>query len=110
MAQAVACSEIGGGVKVDELTRLAFIWAEQDRRSLAECWPAESKERRQCGKEAEALRNYRLKKWGRTKLEVILEDPTVRSIGMQEIKDLHTASGGSDATKTQAATKKEKIK
>ena len=58
---------------VDELTRLAFIWAEQDRQTLAECWPPGSKERRQAASEANQLRRYRLKRWGRTKLEVILD-------------------------------------
>lgn len=61
---------------VDELTRLAFIWAEQDRESLAESWPPGSEERADAESDATALRRYRLKRWGRTRLEEVLSDGT----------------------------------
>jgi len=57
----------------DALTRRAFVWAEQDRQSLAECWPLGSKERREALRQADRLRRYRMAHWGRTKLEAALD-------------------------------------
>ncbi len=51
---------------VRELTRLAFVWAEQDRDSIADCWPPNSPERAEAENESRQLRAYRMKKWGRT--------------------------------------------
>jgi hypothetical protein len=59
-------------LSVDELTRLAFVWAEQDRATLAEAW-GDSEEGKQTENQAALLRAYRLKKWGKTKLESTLE-------------------------------------
>lgn len=51
---------------VNELTRLAFVWAEQDRASLADCWPIGCAEHEKAATEAGWLREYRLKRWGKT--------------------------------------------
>lgn len=60
-------------MSVNELTRLAFIWAEQDRSAMAQAWPAGSKERAEAWAQVKALRAYRLKRWGKTKMETIME-------------------------------------
>lgn len=58
---------------VDELTRLAFVWAEQDRLSLADAWGMDkSPEGREAMSEAAQLRKYRMKRWGRTKGDTLL--------------------------------------
>lgn len=59
-------------MSVDELTRLAFIWAEQDRSAMAEAWPAGSKERVKAWAHVKQLRAYRIKRWGKTKMETIM--------------------------------------
>lgn len=60
--------------KIDELTRLAFVWAEQDRQSLADCYPEGAKEKKKHRAEAKQLRDYRIKRWGYTKLDRIMGD------------------------------------
>ncbi len=73
-------------MSVDELTRRAFMWAEQDRWSLAECWPIGSPERAEAESDYQQVRNYRLKKWGKSKMEAILEETPSKSIN--EIHEL----------------------
>lgn len=58
---------------VDELTRLAFVWAEQDRNAMADAWPAGSDERKEAEAECRQLRDHRMKRWGRTKLEAVMD-------------------------------------
>lgn len=67
-------------LSVDELTRLAFICGEQDRASLADCWPAGSPEREAAAWQAEQMREYRMKRWGRTNMEAMLERAELRTI------------------------------
>lgn len=64
----------------DELTRMAFLWAEQDRSSLADCWPLGSPERAEAREQAKQLRDYRLQRWGKTKLEGLIERSTPKNI------------------------------
>lgn len=66
---------------IDELTRRAFIWAEQDRDAMYHAWPVGSKERRRAKSERDQLRRYRLKRWGRTQLESALAGAVEVSIG-----------------------------
>lgn len=73
-------------LSVDELTRLAFVWAEQDRSSLAQCWPKGSLERQEAAEEANQLRQYRLKRWGRTLGDAALE--SVKSMPILKLKGL----------------------
>ena len=68
----------------DELTRLAFICGEQDRRSFADCWPPKSKERKAAAKLADAMHAYRVKRWGRTKLEAVLDG--AKPVSIHDIK------------------------
>jgi hypothetical protein len=68
-------------MKIDELTRLAFVWAEQDRAALADAWPKGSPERKKAASQADELRRYRLKRWGNTRLENLLDRATSKSIG-----------------------------
>lgn len=65
---------------IDELMRLAFIWAEQDRDAMADAWPRASAESKHAAFQALQLRNYRLKHWGRTKLEADLAGAKSRRI------------------------------
>lgn len=60
-------------LKINELTRLAFIYAEQDRRSLGDAYSEGSEERKQYYELAEQFRQYRLKKWGKTEGDVLDE-------------------------------------
>lgn len=56
---------------VDELTRLAFVHGEDDRRNMAECDNSDyGKEQRRL---ADAMRAYRIKRWGKTALEADME-------------------------------------
>jgi hypothetical protein len=59
-------------LNADELTRLAFVWAEQDRAALADAWPYGSEEHEKAKSEYLQLKAYRLKRWGRTQTEAIL--------------------------------------
>lgn len=58
----------------DELIRKAFIWAEQDRVSYADCWEKGSLERKEVEAQYVQLRAYRMKHWGKTKIESVLEN------------------------------------
>lgn len=69
---------------VDELTRLAFVWAEQDRSSLADAWPAGSPERAKCESQYQQLKAYRTKRWGRTRQEQIFE--TAKPVNVNDLK------------------------
>jgi hypothetical protein len=51
-------------LNVDELTRLAFVWAEQDRAAMADAWPYGSDEHEEAKSEYQQLKAYRLKRWG----------------------------------------------
>ena len=68
-------------LRVDELTRLAFVWAEQDRAGLADAWPRGSSERAECLDMVRQLRAYRMKRWGRTKLEAVLGSAKAVAVG-----------------------------
>lgn len=70
-------------VTVDELTRLAFLWAEQDRLSFAECQHAGSPERIEAEEMVRLLTAYRVKRWGKTTVETTLEGAT-----LVEVKNL----------------------
>ncbi len=67
-------------LRVDELTRLAFIWAEQDRDAMADAWPKGSVERAEALAVLKQLRDYRMKRWGRTRLESILSEAVSRRV------------------------------
>lgn len=55
----------------DELFFLAFVCAEQDRFALVDAWPKGTPERAKAQSEYDQLRAYRLKRWGKTKLEAM---------------------------------------
>jgi hypothetical protein len=59
---------------IDELTRLAFVWAEEDRLAYADCYPKDTPEYLEALADAKSFREYRMKRWGRTFLEGVLED------------------------------------
>jgi hypothetical protein len=67
-------------ITIDELTRLAFLWAEQDRAALADAWPKGSPERAEAREMASRLKAYRTKRWGLTQMEVLLSKAKPRSI------------------------------
>lgn len=72
-------------MKIDELMRLAFIYAEQDREGYLDAIANTSDEREKDETEAliEALREYRLRRWGRTRHESLMaraETKTVEQI------------------------------
>lgn len=67
-------------LSLKELTRMAFIWAEQDRASLADAWPRGTPEHEQAKAEAAQLREYRKKRWGKTQMEVAVEG--TKSVGL----------------------------
>ena len=84
---------IGGSVQrsvrslsVDELTRLAFIWAEQDRAAMAEAWAEGTPERAEAENQYQQLKAYRTKRWGRTQMEAILEKP-MKTVSIFDLKD-----------------------
>lgn len=64
---------------VDELTRLAFVHAEDDRRSMADAQGDNEYGREQL-ELAEAMYRYRMKRWGKTQGEVDLEGCTLVDI------------------------------
>ncbi len=66
-----------------ELIRLAFIWAEQDRDALAECYNPGTEERAEHRAEAAQLRAYRQNRFGRTVSEDI---DTLPPISIQELR------------------------
>lgn len=63
-------------MKIDEMLRLACLYAEQDRLSLLDAYKNNQDE--QVARDAEAflkkLRKYRIKRWGNTELEANLKD------------------------------------
>lgn len=63
-------------LSVDKLTRLAFIYAEQDRRAFADSWPPGSKEALEAESVANQLRAYRQKRWGKTLGDRLDESPS----------------------------------
>jgi len=60
-------------LSVDELTRLAFVWAEQDRAALADCYHGVGPEAQEAYGHAKQLKEYRLKRWGKTRLEKMIK-------------------------------------
>ena len=77
-------------MKISELTRLAFIYAEQDRRAYADCWPEGSPERKAADTEADIFKKYRLKRWGRTHLEAVLDTVQPRKLAKKNDGDKQT--------------------
>lgn len=63
-------------VTVDELTRLAFVFAESDRENYALCCAMGSAERDEAMLLAKKFRNYRMKRWGGTAFEKAISDVT----------------------------------
>lgn len=63
-------------IPVDELTRLAFIYGEQDRRSYAESYPRDATEYILAKNEANQMHAYRVKRWGLTQLEADIATAT----------------------------------
>lgn len=70
-------------IPVDELTRLAFIYAQQDREAMLSCVSESSDEYKKVEELVEQLRNYRLKRWGRTKFECDFDN--ARSVSVVEL-------------------------
>jgi hypothetical protein len=64
---------------VDEMTRLAFVCAEDDRRSMAEA-QGDTEYGRECTELADAMYAYRMKRWGKTGIEAATENATLVSI------------------------------
>lgn len=54
-------------IPVKRLQELAFVWAEQDRAGLADAWGYETPEGKKALDEAKQLREYRLKRWGKSR-------------------------------------------
>ena len=71
---------------VDELTRRAFVWAEQDRSSLADAWGVGTPERAEAESEYQQLKAYRMKRWGRTRMEQLLGSPSLKNKNVQDLK------------------------
>lgn len=71
----------------DELLRLAFIYAEQDRQSFSECSKGDDEHGAAAALLAAEFRAYRQKRWGKTRHEVNLENCTTVSID-----ELHESS------------------
>lgn len=65
---------------INELTRLAFLGAEQDSRALAEAWPSDTQESKDALDLAEQFKAYRVKRWGETKFEANEKASTTISI------------------------------
>jgi hypothetical protein len=74
-------------MSVDELTRLAFIYAEQDRRGFAEAWRgADEKIVKETMALVKSLRDYRVRRWGRTKFEAAFDG--AKSANLDTLKAL----------------------
>lgn len=73
-------------LSVDELTRRAFYHAEQDRsaylEAIAHCnvSPQDQRDIEATKSIIEQLRNYRIKKWGKTALEKVLADAVLTKL------------------------------
>jgi hypothetical protein len=63
-------------LSVSELLRLACIYAEDDRQGFADAYAKDTPERAEALDLVRQLRAYRLKRWGKTKLESALESGT----------------------------------
>lgn len=72
-------------LRVDELTRLAFVWAEQDRAAMADAWEEGSPERAEAESQYQQLKAYRTKRWGRTQMEAILSKP-MKLVNVKDMK------------------------
>ena len=57
----------------DQLTRLAFVHGEDDRRAMAEA-QGNNEYGRECSDLADAMHAYRMKRWGRTEMEARTAD------------------------------------
>jgi hypothetical protein len=77
-------------IRVDELTRLAFLGAEQDARALADAWAADSSEHREYSDLANQFKAYRMKRWGLTEFEALTKD--CKTVSIYELQ----AQGGPD--------------
>lgn len=64
-------------ISLSELTRLAFIYAEQDRLSFAECQPKGSVEEKEAYDLAAKFNRYRMKRWGKTQFEADIANSTL---------------------------------
>ncbi len=73
---------------INELMRLAFIYAEQDRGSLAGCYTEGAPERDEAINLYEQLKAYRLKRWGRTLGDKLDEIKT--SVSFEELRKQST--------------------
>jgi hypothetical protein len=67
-------------LSVSELTRLAFIHAEQDAWGLVEAWKG-APEAAQFENLAKQFYAYRMKRWGKTEHEARMERSTLISVG-----------------------------
>ena len=67
---------------VDELLRLACIYAQQDRETLAGCCAEDDPAGIEARNLAQQIAAYRLKRWGKTKLESVME--TMVNVPVQE--------------------------
>lgn len=52
---------------------MAFLWAEDDQNHLAACWDTDSPEHKEAKTQAKQLRDYRMKRWGKTAFEKMVE-------------------------------------
>ena len=71
-------------VSEEELFRLAFLFAEQDRASFVQCYPENSRDP-YCVKArrlVKQLREYRLRRWGKTRFETEME--TAKTINVAQ--------------------------
>jgi len=64
---------------VDELTRLAFIYAEQDREAFVEAC-GNQPEGKEAAELVKQLRKYRTKRWGKTQYESDIENADVLDV------------------------------
>ena len=64
----------------DELTRLAFLYAEQDREGMARCWGMDSVEGKDAAKLAKRFRDHRMKRWGKTRLEEYVGNAVAKTV------------------------------
>lgn len=67
-------------IPVDELMRLAFLWAEQDRMGFVEANHPGTPERATAEHQYQQLHAYRIKRWGPTQFETDMENATLVEI------------------------------
>ncbi len=67
----------------NELLRQACIYAEQDRRSLVQAYDGMENDpvAREAASFVKQIRAYRLKRWGKTQLEVMVDEMVEKPIG-----------------------------